>query len=137
MEAVPPVSPAKSPSSTSTAKVVALDSPLRQVPIHSDLPGIRVPAGDTKPQQYHPVTCELLSAEDFQQHKLRQLRKQFPTPEAALKAQADTIREVKERMSEREEIAKDIDRQMAEMEKLRGVERKVYMKQGKSLPVVP
>lgn len=131
------------PSSPSTATrkvltqptVVPLDSAIRQVPIHSDLPSIRVPAASSssenlKPYQYHPVTCEPLTTEDLKDHKtnmsLQQLAKQYPTPEAIERAQAEAIREVKLRLEESEEKRKEVEREMEELEKMREVERKVY-----------
>lgn len=128
-----PVSPAKSQKTAST-KVVPLDSPIRQVAIHTDLPEVKVPSDDLKPYQFHPVSCEPLSPEDLQLHKLPQLQKQYPTPEAALKALADTIKEVKQRMAEAEQKTRENEQEMVEMKKTREIERKIYMKQGKNLP---
>jgi septal ring factor EnvC (AmiA/AmiB activator) len=129
-----PVSPTKSHKPVTSTKVVSLDSPIRQVAIHSDLPEIKVPTGDLKPFQYHPVSCEPLSSEDLQNHKLPQLQKQYTTPEAALKAQAEATKEVKDRMAQAEKKTREIERKMEEMEKTREIERKIYMKQGKTLP---
>jgi hypothetical protein len=129
-----PVSPTKSHKSAPLTKAVPLDSPLRQVPIHPDLHDIKLPSGDLKPYQYHPVSCEPLSSEDLQHHKLPQLQKQYTSPEAALKAQAEAIKEVKERIAEAERKTREINQQMEQMEKTREIERKIYMKQGKTLP---
>ena len=126
-----PLSPTKAHKTT---VVVPLDSPLRQVTIHPNLPEVKVPTSELKPHQYHPVSCEPLSPEDLQHHKLPQLQKQYTTPEAALKAQAEAIKEVKDRMAEAEKKTKEINQQMEEMEKTREIERKIYMKQGKTLP---
>jgi len=95
---------------------------------------VKVPSADLKPYQYHPTSCEPLSSEDLQHHKLPQLQKQYTTPEAALKAQAEAIKEVKDRMAEAEKKTREINQQMEEMEKTREIERKIYMKQGKNLP---
>jgi DNA repair exonuclease SbcCD ATPase subunit len=124
----------KSHKPASSTKVVQLDSPVRQVAIHPDITEVRVPNGDLKPYQYHPVSCEPLGSEDLQHHKLPQLQKQYTTPEAALKAQAEAIREVKERMAEAGKKTREINQQIEEMEKTREIERKIYMKQGKNLP---
>ncbi|KAF7504678.1 hypothetical protein GJ744_001959 [Endocarpon pusillum] len=130
-----PLSPTKSHKGASSTKVVALDCEIRQVAIHPELPEVKVPSADfNKPYQYHPVSCELLSSEDLQHHKLPQLQKQYTTPEAALKAQAEAVKEVKDKMAEAERKTRDINQQMEEMKKTREVERKVYMKQGKNLP---
>ena len=133
------------PSSPSTATrkvltqptVVPLDSTTRQTPIHPDLPFIKVPAASSssdnlKPYQYHPVTCEPLTTEDLKDHKtnmsLQQLAKQYPTPEAVEKAQAEAIQEVKMRSEESDKKRKDVEREMEEQEKMREVERKVERK---------
>lgn len=129
-----PISPTKSHKPASSTKVVPLDSPIRQIAIHPDLPEVKVPQNDSKPCQYHPISCELLNSEDLQHHKLPQLQKQYTTPEAALKAQAEVIKEVKDRMAEAERKTREINQQMGEMEKTREIERKIYMKQGKNLP---
>jgi hypothetical protein len=148
----PPSSP-----STTTRKVltqptiVPLDSTTRKVPIHPDLPSIKVPADNPslKPYQYHPVTCEPLTNDDLTHHKpssssastsnpttgptLQQLQKQYPTPEAAERALVEAVREVKMRLEAGEERRKEVEREMEELEKTREVERKVYvrMKEGK------
>jgi hypothetical protein len=129
-----PRSPSNSFKIVSSAKVVALDSAVRQVPIHPDLPDVRVPSGNLKPHQYHPVSCEPLSPEDLQHHKLLQLQKQYISPDAVTRAQAEAIQEVKDRMAEAAKKTREINQQMEEMEKTREIERKIYMKQGKSLP---
>jgi hypothetical protein len=131
-----PSSPTKSYKSPITNKAVPLDSPVRQVPIHQDLPEVKVPSGDLKPHQYHPVTCEPLSSEDLQHYKLLQLQKEYTSPDAASKAQAEAIKEVKDRMTEAAKKTREINQQMEEMEKTREIERKIYMKQGKNLPDV-
>lgn len=128
------VSPTKSHKSASSINIVPLDAPARQIAMHPDLPEVKVPSAELKPYQYNPVSCEPLSSEDFQYHKLAQLQKQYSTPEAALRAQADAVREVKERMTEAEKKTREIDQQMEEMEKTREIERKIYKKQGKTLP---
>lgn len=140
------------PSSPSTATrkvltqptVVPLDSAVRQNPIHPDLLSIKVPASSAegsslslKSYQYHPVTCEPLTTEDLKDHKtnltLQQLAKQYPTPETADKALAETVREVKMRIEESEEKRREVDREMEDLEKMREVERKILtrVKEGK------
>ncbi len=129
-----PLSPTKSYKCGSSTKVVPLDSEIRQVAIHPELPEVKVPGANLRLYQYHPVSCEFLSSDDFQHHKLPQLQKQYPTPEAALKAQAEAVKEAKDRMAEAERKTREINQQMEEMEKTREIERKIYMKQGKNLP---
>jgi hypothetical protein len=145
--------------STTTRKVltqptiVPLDSATRQVPIHPDLPSIKVPGNnpDLKPYQYHPVTCEPLTNDDLTHHNkatstsgsnpssapgpnIQQLQKQFPTPEAAERALMEAVREVKMKLEESEEKRKEVEREMEELKKTREMERKVYekMKEGKA-----
>lgn len=127
-------SPMKSHKPALLTKIVPIDSPLRQVAIHPDLPEVKVPSTDLKPCQYHPISCEPLSSEDLVHHKLPQLQKQYVTPDAALKAQAEAVKEIKDRMVEADKKNRKIHQQMEEMEKLREIERKIYMKQGKNLP---
>ena len=133
--------------------IVPLDSATRQVPIHPDLPSIKVPGDNPnlKPYQYHPVTCEPLTNDDLTHHNkatstsgstsssapgpnLQQLQKQFPTPEAAERALVETVREVKMKLEESEEKRKELEREMEELKKTREMERKVYekMKEGKA-----
>lgn len=108
-----------------------LSSPTRQRPIHADLPQVKVPAGDLKPCQYHPVTGEPFSADDLQHPLLREMLAKYDTPEAARKAQLDAVREVKQRMEEAELKGREIDKDMEEKEKMREIERKIFQKQGK------
>lgn len=102
--------------------------------MHQDLPEVRVPSCDLKPHQYHPVSCEPFSSEDLQHYKLLQLQREYTSPDAASKAQAEAIKEVKDRMAEAAKKTREINQQMEEMEKTREIERKIYMKQGKNLP---
>ena len=145
--------------STTTRKVltqptvVPLDSTTRQVPIHPDLPSIKVPGDnpDLKPYQYHPVTCEPLTNDDLTHHhkatsisgsnpssapgpNIQQLQKQFPTPEAAERALIEAVREVKMKLEESEEKRKEVEREIEELKKTREIEKKVYekMKEGKA-----
>lgn len=148
--------PSSSPSTTTRKAltqptVVSLDSATRQVPIHPDLPSIKVPADNPnlKPYQYHPVTCEPLTFDDLTHYKpssgstsssnpaigptLQQLQKQYPTPEAVERALTEAVREVKTRLEEGEEKRKEVDREMEKLEKQREMERKLTerMKEGK------
>ena len=129
-----PSSPTKSHKAASSVQPVPLDSHIREQSIHIELPEVKVPIGDLKSYQYHPVSCEPLSAEDLQHHKLPQLQKQYTSSDAAAKARAEAIKEVKERIAEAERITREINQQVDEMEKDREIERKVFMRQGKSLP---
>ena len=128
-----PSSPSKSHKSVSLGRVIPLDSSVREQAIHPELPEVKVPKSDLKPYQYHPVSCEMLTAEDLQHHKLPQLQKQYPTSDAAAKARAEAIKEVKERMAEVEKKTREIDQQRDEMEKTRETERRVFWKNGKHL----
>ena len=116
------------------AQVIPFDSPSRQTPIHPELPSIRVPSGELKPYRYHPVTCEPLTNEDLNHHKLQQLQKQYPTAEAASQAQQEAVKELKQRLADSEQRSREIDREMEDKEKMREIERKVYQKQGKIIP---
>ena len=146
----PPSSPSTTTRNAPTQlPIVPLDSAKRQVPIHPDLPSIKVPADNPnlKPYQYHPVTCEPLTIDDLTHHKpssgsssnpatgptLLQLQKQYPTPEAAEQALNEAVREVKTRLEEGEEKRKEVEREMEKLEKQREMERKLYerMKEGK------
>lgn len=63
---------------------------------------------------------------------MQQLEKQYPTPEAAERALAEAVREVKMRLEESEEDRKEVEREMEELEKTREVERRVYWKMKES-----
>lgn len=111
-----------------------LSSPKRVRPIHASLPDVKIPTGDLKPCQYHPVTGERFTAEDLQHPLLRELLEKYKDTgdiEAAKKARDEAIAEVKARMEESEVKAKEIERDMDEKEKMREIERKVFQKQGK------
>ncbi|RAO64355.1 uncharacterized protein BHQ10_000367 [Talaromyces amestolkiae] len=81
---------------------VPLDSSIRTTPIHEQLPEIRVPQNDTVPStHYHPVTCELLNIEEIQPH-LQHLRKEHPSKTAMLKAQEDAVKEIRQKLDEKD-----------------------------------
>lgn len=83
-------------------EAVPLDSSIRTTPIHEQLPEIRVPQSDTVPStHYHPVTCELLNIEEIQP-QLQHLRKEHPSKTAMLKAQEDAVKEIRQKLEEKE-----------------------------------
>lgn len=108
------------------------ESAARQRAIHPDLPQVKVPAGDLKTCQYHPVTSEPFTADDLQHPLLREMLDKYNTPEAALKAQQDAVKEAKQRIEESEQKSREIDKDMEEKEKMREIERKIFQKQGKA-----
>lgn len=64
---------------------------------------------------------------------LQQLQRQYPTPDAADRALTEAVKEVKIKLEEDEEKRREVEREMAELKKMREVERKVLvkMKEGK------
>ena len=112
--------------------LLPLEHATRQRPIHTDLPQVRVPAGDLKTCQYHPVTGEPFTADDLQHPLLSEALDNYSSPESALKAQQDAVREVKRRMEENEQKSREIDKDMEQKEKIREIERKIFQKQGKA-----
>lgn len=110
-----------------------LSSPARQRPIHDSLPAVKVPVGDLKPCQYHPVTGEPFTPDDLQHPLLREMLEKYKdaAPEEVQKARDEAIREVKTIMEENEVKAREIERDMEEKERVREIERKVFLKQGK------
>lgn len=92
---------------------VPLNSSIRTTPIHSQLPEIRVPQNGTVPStHYHPVTCEPLNIEELQP-QLQHLRKEYPSVTAMLKAQEDAVKEIRQKLEEkdkkRDEVQKALD----------------------------
>lgn len=130
----PPLSPPSEPTppaatTTSTAEPIPLDSPIRTTPIHQLLPEIRIPGGPLPPHKYHPVTCETIDMEnDETRSQLERLRRQYTTPEAALKAQEQAVREAKAKITaverKRAEVQEAIDKKVKE----RDLELKVLEK---------
>lgn len=120
----PPSEPTPSPT---TKPTVPLDSPIRTTPIHSLLPDVRVPSEPLPLYKYHPVTCAPLDPEEYRA-QLDELRQEFPTPEAALKAQEEVAREVKQKMEEAERKREDVQKAMDKKIKERNTELKVLSK---------
>lgn len=120
----PPSEPTPSPT---TKPTVPLDSPIRTTPIHSLLPDVRVPSEPLPLYKYHPVTCAPLDPEEYRA-QLDELRQEFPTPEAALKAQEEVAREVKLKMEEAERKREDVQKAMDKKIKERNTELKVLSK---------
>lgn len=121
MEACLPSPPAESPAT------VPLDSSVRTTPIHPDLPEVQVPGDPLPAYRYHPVTCQPIDEADVHV-QLELLRKEYPTKETALRAQALAAKEAKRKIEEaekkREQIQKAIDKKIKE----RDTELKVLSK---------
>ena len=131
-QAIPSSPTAQTRKALALPTIIPLDSASRQELIHPDLPSIKVPSNsDTKSYAYHPVTCEPLTAEDLQHHKLAQYQKQYTTPEEAKRAQEDAVKEAKARLEENDRRRREVEREMENKEKMREVERKVMRKMGK------
>ncbi|KAJ5185231.1 hypothetical protein N7491_006898 [Penicillium cf. griseofulvum] len=120
-----PTPPASSIPASATA--VPLDSPTRIIPIHPDLAEIKVPDGPLPSYRYHPVTCQPMKPQDYQT-ELRQLEEQYKSREAALRAQEQIAKEVKEKIEtakkKRDEVQKSMDKKVKE----RDTEMKVVSK---------
>ncbi|KAJ5678931.1 hypothetical protein N7462_007175 [Penicillium macrosclerotiorum] len=115
-----------SPPSES-ASIVPLDSPIRTTPIHPDLPEIQVPGEPLPVYLYHPLTCQPIEDQDTQA-ELEQLRHEFPSKEAAMRAQEQAAKEAKRKLEEaekkKEQVQKAIDKKIKE----RDTEMKVLSK---------
>ncbi|KAJ5636544.1 uncharacterized protein N7484_009857 [Penicillium longicatenatum] len=109
------------------ASAVPLDSPLRTTPIHPDLPEIQVPGEPLPVYRYHPITCQPIDEQDVQV-ELEQLRQDFPTREAALRAQEQAAKEVKRKIEEAEKKREQVQRAMDKKIKERDTELKVVSK---------
>ncbi|KXG47002.1 uncharacterized protein PGRI_037480 [Penicillium griseofulvum] len=120
-----PTPPASSLPASDAA--VPLDSPTRIIPIHPDLAEIKVPDGPLPSYRYHPVTCQPMEPRDYQT-ELRQLEEQYKSREAALRAQEQIAKEVKEKIEtakkKRDEVQKSMDKKVKE----RDTEMKVVSK---------
>ncbi|KAJ5084582.1 hypothetical protein NUU61_009161 [Penicillium alfredii] len=123
MEAEPSL---PSPPSES-APAVPLDASIRTTSIHPDCPEIQVPGEPLLSYRYHPVTCQPIENLDVRV-ELEQLRQQHPSRAAALRAQEQAAKEVKERLEnaerKRENVQKNIDKKIKE----RNTEMKVLSK---------
>ncbi|KAJ5915049.1 hypothetical protein N7454_011161 [Penicillium verhagenii] len=118
----PPMSPPSEATPT-----VPLDSPIRTTPIHPDLPEIQVPGEPHEVYRYNPITCQPIDEQDVQT-ELEQLRQDFPTREAALRAQEQAAKEVKRKIEEAEKKREQVQRAMDKKIKERDTELKVVTK---------
>ncbi|RDW93594.1 uncharacterized protein DSM5745_00916 [Aspergillus mulundensis] len=124
----PPSEPVSRSSPDTTAPTIPLDTPLRAIPIHPLLPDIRVP-DSLPPHQYNPITCAALETDnEHMRAELEQLRKEFPTPDAALKAQEQAARELKQKLEDAEKKREEVQRAMDKKIKERNTELKVLEK---------
>ncbi|EEP77189.1 predicted protein [Uncinocarpus reesii 1704] len=90
MNQLPP-SPPPEPRSE-PPQPVPLTAVSRTTPIHELLPDIRIPASPLPPHRYDPVTCTPLDIIQLRS-ELQQLRKEYTTSVAALKAQTEAAKE--------------------------------------------
>lgn len=107
---------------------VPLNASIRTTPIHPQLPEIRVPQNETIPStHYHPVTCEPLNIEEIQP-QLQHLRREHPSITAMLKAREDAVKEIRQKLKEkdkkRDEVQKALDKKVKEWD----VEYKILSK---------
>ncbi|KAL4965861.1 uncharacterized protein BDV14DRAFT_172173 [Aspergillus stella-maris] len=133
----PPLSPPSEPASPPSVAPTSLDSPLRTTPIHPLLPEIRVPSEPLPTYHYNPVTCASIEPDDARA-ELESLRKEFTSPEDALKAQEQVARELKQRLDDAERKREEVQRAMDKKIKERNTELKVLSKyqdgKGSALP---
>ncbi|KAJ5864065.1 uncharacterized protein N7529_005981 [Penicillium soppii] len=121
-ESTPPTSTPESASAP-----VPLESPIRTTPIHSILAEIKVPEGSLPPYRYHPVTCEPIQFQVYRT-ELEQLEQEYKSREAALRAQEQTAKEVKEKIENAQRKREDVQRAMDKKIKERDTEMKVVSK---------
>ncbi|KAL2836625.1 hypothetical protein BJY01DRAFT_221814 [Aspergillus pseudoustus] len=122
----PPLSPPSEPSSSPNSTPIPLDSPTRTTPIHELVSGIRLPS-DLQTYRYDPVTCAPIDPDDVRA-QLEQLRREFPTWDAALKAQEQTARELKQKLEDAERKREEVQKTMDKKIKERNTELKVLSK---------
>lgn len=115
-----------SPQSESTS-TVPLDSPIRTTAIHPDLPEIQVPGGPLTGYNYHPLSCQPLDDDDLRA-ELEQLRQEFPTKEAALRAQEQAAKEAKRKIEEAEKKREQVQKAIDKKAKERDTEMKILSK---------
>jgi septal ring factor EnvC (AmiA/AmiB activator) len=106
---------------------IPLTSPIRTTPIHPLLPDIRVPKEPLPPHQYNPITCAPIDIASVR-HQLHQLRKEYPSTAAVLKAQEEAAKEVRERMEDAERKRNEVQRALDKKIQERDTELKVLSK---------
>ncbi|KAL2826864.1 hypothetical protein BDW59DRAFT_160749 [Aspergillus cavernicola] len=122
-----PLSPPSEPAYSPPPALVPLDFPTRTTPIHELLPEIRLPSEPLPTYRYNPVTCASINAEDVRA-ELEQLRREFTSPAAALKAQEQTVTELKQKLEDADKKREEVQRAMDKKIKERNTELKVLSK---------
>ena len=115
------------PSFPSSMRPVPLEASIRTTPIHPLLPDIRVPGEPLSPHRYHPVTCAPIDIADVR-NQLQQLRKEYPSAVAVLKAQEEAAKEVKRRIDEAERKRNEVQKALDKVILDRDTELKVLSK---------
>ncbi|KAL3478713.1 hypothetical protein BJX99DRAFT_256129 [Aspergillus californicus] len=122
-----PLSPPSEPASSPRLAPVPLDSPTRTTAIHELLPEIRLPSEPLPIYRFHPVTCTSIEPEAVRA-QLEQMRREFPNPDAALKAQEQAAKELKQKLEDAEKKREEVQRAMDKKIKERNTELKVLSK---------
>lgn len=122
-----PLSPPSEPTGSPPTKPVPLESPIRTTPIHSTLPDIRVPGEPLEPHNYHPVTCAPIDT-DYIRSQFEELRREYPTLDAAREAQEQVAMDVKRKLEDAEKKREEVQRAMDKKVKERNTEMKVLSK---------
>lgn len=127
MNQPPPSPPSDAGPAANPVVPVPLDSPTRTTPIHPALPDVRVPGDPLPPHSYDPVSCGAIDFDEVRP-QLDQLRREYPTREAVLRAQDEAAKEAKAKIElvekKRGEIREKIDKKVKE----RDTEMKVLSK---------
>ncbi|KKA23579.1 hypothetical protein T310_2418 [Rasamsonia emersonii CBS 393.64] len=122
-----PLSPPSEPGSPHTTEPVPLTSSIRTTPIHPLLPEIKVPGEPLPSHRYNPVTCTPFDPAEIRP-QLEQLRKEYSSPAAALKAQEEAVKEVKQRIEDAERKRGEVQKALDKKIKERDTELKVLSK---------
>ncbi|ETN38148.1 uncharacterized protein HMPREF1541_07772 [Cyphellophora europaea CBS 101466] len=133
--AAAPVSPTQGRKhSTSLAETLPLDHPARAVPVHSSLPTLNLLPDSAEPAtaaNVNPLTLAPFTPAELASHKYDELRKTVLNDRGEVDLdrvraeQEEAIKQIKTRMEERERKESEIDKEIAEKEKFREVERKI------------
>ena len=115
------------PTSTET---VPLDHPSRTTPLHPSLPTVLVPPNQTtssiNPLTLQPFTDAELKSYNFD--KLLQDHKSLSNADIE-KARDEAVKALRDKIDERDAKVREVEKEIEEKEKIRGVERKVYRRQ--------
>ncbi|KAH8692831.1 hypothetical protein BGW36DRAFT_28351 [Talaromyces proteolyticus] len=110
-----------------SGEFVHMQDPIRTAAIHKKIPEIRVPEGPLPSSNYDPRSCKPIDIQAYRP-QIQQLRKEYPTTKANIKAQEEAARQVRRKLQEIDDKIRQVTKEKNKKKKEWDMEYKVLSK---------